>query len=111
MTQDFLDMPNGTTIKQELGGGSMPEQMRPDWLVKNGELSHSRKRSPDVRLLEPGLPVLADEQRWINVSARVQVIRDPVQSSISEEHGALLVTFADDSGLAVGKIDLVTVER
>ena len=104
-------MTHRAAIEQQLGGRRVPQNVRRNPLRDPGQDSAMSERSPNVGSAQPRLAGLRGENSGVGVGSRLQVEFDPLQRAAGKEGNALLVAFADDSGFAGGKVDLVAVER
>src|SRR5436189_5862851 len=105
MTQDFLDVPDRTTVEKQLCRGGVPKQMRADRFGNAGTLAIVRESPPDIRPLEAVSSVLTHEHSGLTIGSQFQIFADPIQRSFREKHHTLFVSLADDFGLTVVKID------
>ena len=111
VAQDFLDVPDRAAVEQKLSRRGMPEQVGRDVLVDAGEFAVTEEWPPDVRPFEPILAVLPDEQCWVRIGSHSQVPGDPLERPNGKENRAFLVSLADDSGFAAGKVNVVSIKR
>jgi len=73
------------------------QHVRRHRLVNPRQLAIAHKRPPDVIALESGSSAQAYKQRRRSSFADLEITLQPFQCPAGEEHGALLVAFADDA--------------
>lgn len=100
VSQDLLDVRDGTAVEEERGRHGVPQDMRGDFFpeVKTHSLPEPAEER-DRRSARHGPAARTDKERVRFVAAMIHIFFDPVERAGRKEHHPLFVALADDTGL------------